>query len=82
MEFLRSKLLRIELEKRRAEESKLKGKYTVPGWGHQIRSYVLHPYKLVKDLRTGAEVKNPTAVLGGDLDLFIEAQLRQGVEVV
>ncbi len=82
MDFLRSKLLRIELEKRRAEESKLKGKYTVPGWGHQIRSYVLHPYKLVKDLRTGVEVKNPTAVLGGELELFVESQLRAGVGVV
>lgn len=82
MEMLRSKLYQIELEKQLQEEKRLKGEYEVPGWGHQIRSYVLHPYKMVKDLRTEVETGNPDAVLGGDLDAFIEAQLRQGVGVV
>ncbi|MEA2020568.1 MAG: peptide chain release factor 2 [Patescibacteria group bacterium] len=82
MEMLRARLYQKKLEKRRKEREKLKGDYEVPGWGHQIRSYVLHPYKMVKDLRTGVEVKQPEEVLDGNLDEFIEAQLRQGIGVV
>lgn len=76
MKLLRAKLWAIEEEKRKKEEAVLKGGYKTPGWGNQIRSYVLHPYKMVKDLRTSAESSNPDAVLDGDLDLFIEEELR------
>lgn len=82
LEMLRSKLHQKELEKKRQEKEKLKGEYEVPGWGHQIRSYILHPYKMVKDLRTGMESKNPEAVLNGELTPFIEAQLRAEVGMV
>ena len=82
MEMLRAKLYQKALEKRRAEEAKVKGTYEIPGWGHQIRSYVLHPYKMVKDLRTGAESPQPKKVLDGALTPFVEAQLRAGIGVV
>ncbi|MFW6110349.1 MAG: peptide chain release factor 2 [Patescibacteria group bacterium] len=82
MELLRSKLLQRKIEKREKEQDRLRGEYKVPGWGHQIRSYVLHPYKMVKDLRTEVESSDPEAVLDGDLDEFIEAELRAGVGVV
>lgn len=77
MKLLRSKLWAIKEEERKKQEAALKGGYKTPGWGNQIRSYVLHPYKMVKDLRTEAESSNPDAVLGGDLDMFIEEELRQ-----
>lgn len=77
--LLLSKLSAIEEEKKDAENKKLKGEYKTPGWSNQIRSYVLHPYKMVKDLRTEVESANPEAVLDGDLNLFIEAELRFGV---
>jgi peptide chain release factor 2 len=76
MKLLRAKLWAIEEEKRKKEEAALKGGYKTPGWGNQIRSYVLHPYKMVKDLRTGAETGNTDAVLDGDLDIFIEEEIR------
>ncbi|PIZ43339.1 peptide chain release factor 2, partial [candidate division WWE3 bacterium CG_4_10_14_0_2_um_filter_42_7] len=76
MEILRAKLYEIKETELLAKKKDLKGEYTVPGWGHQIRSYVLHPYKLVKDLRTEVESTNPDAVLDGDLDMFVEAELR------
>lgn len=79
MKLLRAKLWEIEEEKRLEEEAKLKGEHKVAAWGNQIRNYVLHPYKLVKDLRTDVEVSDPESVLDGDLDEFIEAQLRQNV---
>jgi peptide chain release factor 2 len=77
MKLLRAKLWLLQEEKRREEEAKLKGGYKTPGWGNQIRSYVLHPYQMVKDLRTNIETGNTAAVLDGDLDMFIEEELRQ-----
>ena len=77
MQMLKAKLWKIEEQKRREEMAKIKGDHHVPGWGHQIRSYILHPYKLVKDVRTKVESSNPDAVLDGGLDLFIQAELKQ-----
>lgn len=77
LEILRSRLLARQEEERRQRDEKLRGVYKTPGWGNQIRSYVLHPYKLVKDLRTGVESSNPAAVLAGELETFIEAELLQ-----
>jgi len=76
MKILQSRLLELELEKRAEERAKLKGKRIDAGWGSQIRSYVLHPYKMVKDHRTGYETSNSEAVLDGELDDFITAYLR------
>ncbi len=76
MQTLKSKLYAIEVQKHEEEKKRLKGDYKVPQWGSQIRNYVLHPYKLVKDLRTGIESTSPEAVLNGDLDRFIEAEIR------
>ena len=77
MEILASKLWQIEEEKRMEEEKKLKGEHKIASWGNQIRSYVLHPYKMVKDLRTGYEMANAQAVLDGDLEGFILTELKQ-----
>jgi peptide chain release factor 2 len=77
MKLLRAKLWALKEEERKKQEAALKGGYKTPGWGNQIRSYVLHPYKMVKDLRTDIESSNPDAVLGGDLDMFIEEELRK-----
>jgi peptide chain release factor 2 len=76
MKILRSRLLELELEKKAEEMAKLKGEHVVAGWGNQIRSYVLHPYKMVKDHRTDYQTGNPDAVLEGELDDFITAYLR------
>lgn len=76
MDMLRAKLWALQEEKRQQKEKKLKKEYKIPGWGNQIRSYVLHPYKMVKDLRTKVESSNPEAVLNGDLDKFVEAEVR------
>ncbi len=76
MKILKSKLYALELQKLADEKKKAKGEYKMPGWGNQIRNYVLHPYKLVKDVRTDVESTNPDAVLDGDLDLFIEAEFK------
>ena len=76
MKILRARLLEMELEKREGERARLKGKRIDAGWGNQIRSYILHPYKMVKDHRTEYETANPEAVLDGDLDGFITAYLR------
>ena len=78
-DMLRSRLYEAELEKREAEASAAAASKTEIGWGHQIRSYVLQPYQLVKDLRTGVESTNPREVLDGDLDPFMEAALAQRV---
>ncbi len=82
MRILSSKLQVLEEQKTREKEAKLKGVYKVPGWGNQIRSYVLHPYKLVKDLRTKLESTDPEAVLDGELLPFVEVEVRQRVGVV
>ncbi|MCB9790505.1 peptide chain release factor 2 [Candidatus Nomurabacteria bacterium] len=76
MDILKAKLWQIEEEKKEAELTRIKGKHKVAAWGNQIRNYVLHPYKMVKDLRTKVEVNNPDAVLDGDLDIFIDAEVR------
>jgi peptide chain release factor 2 len=76
MKILRSRLLERELEKKEAEKARLKGKRIEAGWGSQIRSYVLHPYRMVKDHRTGYETSHAEAVLDGELDGFIDAYLR------
>lgn len=73
---LRGKLFLLHEEERKKQEAELKGGYKTPGWGNQIRSYVLHPYKMVKDLRTNFEASNAEVVLDGGLDSFIEAELR------
>ena len=79
MQVLRSRLLEIELGKREAELARIKGAHVQPGWGNQIRSYVLHPYRMVKDLRTGVETSDTGAVLDGAIDGFVHAWLREQV---
>jgi peptide chain release factor 2 len=76
MRVLRARLLQLEEDKRREELSDLKGEHVDAGWGNQIRSYVLHPYQMVKDHRTGFETGNVQAVLDGSLRDFMEAYLR------
>jgi len=82
MRILQARLLEREEEARVREQAALKGEHVSAGWGSQIRNYVLHPYNLVKDLRTGYETGNTGAVLDGDLDPFMEAYLRQAPVVV
>lgn len=77
MRLLRSHLYELELRKRMEEQSKIEGEKKKIEWGSQIRSYTLHPYKLVKDLRTGYETGNAQGVLDGDLDHFIKAYLME-----
>jgi len=75
MNMLRARLYELELQKRDAERQALHDAKSDIGWGHQIRSYVLHPYQMVKDLRTGTETSNASGVLDGDLDDFMAAAL-------
>lgn len=77
LKMLKAKLWLKQEEERKKEEEKFKGEYKTPGWGNQIRSYVLHPYKMVKDLRTGFETSNTDAVLDGHIEEFIEEELRK-----
>jgi len=79
-EMLRSRLYEEELKKREAAANATEAAKTDIGWGHQIRSYVLQPYQLVKDLRTGFQSTSPSDVLDGDLDEFMEASLAQRIE--
>ncbi|MBI4180520.1 MAG: peptide chain release factor 2 [Chloroflexi bacterium] len=76
LKILQTRLLNLELTKRAEERARLKGKRISAGWGNQIRSYVLHPYKMVKDHRTDYQSGDPDAVLDGELDGFITAYLR------
>jgi len=80
MNMLRARLYELEEQKRREQADSIRGEKTEMGWGNQIRSYVLHPYQMVKDLRTGVETGNTAAVLDGDIDQFIEAWLRGGMK--
>jgi peptide chain release factor 2 len=73
LKVLEARLLEKELERQEEERARLKGEHVSAGWGNQIRSYVLHPYKMVKDLRTNFETSDAEAVLDGDLDPFIRA---------
>lgn len=76
MKILSSKIYLYKKEQEEKEKEKLKGKHISPAWGNQIRSYILHPYKMVKDLRTGAETSDAESVLDGNLDEFIEEEIR------
>ncbi|OGI21567.1 MAG: peptide chain release factor 2 [Candidatus Moranbacteria bacterium RIFCSPHIGHO2_01_FULL_55_24] len=76
MKMLRSKVLQERIEEQEREKQKLRGEYKSAEWGNQIRSYVLHPYTLVKDHRTGTETSDAQKVLDGDLQPFIESELR------
>jgi peptide chain release factor 2 len=78
--MLRARLYERELEKREAAAQAVREAKSEIGWGHQIRSYVLHPYQLVKDLRTGVETGNAPKVLDGDLDPFLEAALAHRIK--
>ena len=79
LKILQARLLELELAKREEERAKLKGERIAAGWGNQIRSYVLHPYKMVKDHRTDCQTSDADAVLDGGLDSFITAYLRSGL---
>lgn len=79
MKILRARLYEIEERKQEQEIAELKGEHVDAGWGNQIRSYVLHPYQMVKDHRTDHESGNPTGVLNGNLGAFMEAYLRSRV---
>lgn len=76
MKMLASKLIQLREGEREKEVAGLKGEKKSASWSNQTRNYVLHPYKLVKDLRTGVESKNPEEILDGKLDEFIEAEIR------
>ena len=75
MVLLKSQLYQLELEKREEEKSKKEGDKKKIEWGSQIRNYVLHPYKMIKDLRTNIESPNVQKVLDGDLEIFIKEYL-------
>ncbi len=80
LQVLKMRLLDLERQKHEEEFAALKGEHVSAAWGNQIRSYVLHPYQLVKDLRTDYETGNTHAVLDGDLDAFMEAYLASRVQ--
>ena len=80
MRILKSHLYELELRKREEEKAKIEGAKKKIEWGTQIRNYVLHPYKLVKDLRTGQEITDVDSVLNGELDCFIKGYLLSSQE--
>jgi peptide chain release factor 2 len=75
MDMLKARLYELELRKREEAAQAVEDSKTDIGWGHQIRSYVLQPYQMIKDLRTGAETSDSQGVLDGDIDLFLSASL-------
>jgi peptide chain release factor 2 len=77
LKILKARLYELERRKREEQIAKARGEYKSISWGNQIRSYVFHPFKLVKDHRTGVETSNVESVMDGDIDMFIEAYLRQ-----
>ena len=77
IKVLKSRLLEKQLEEKEAAMREIRGEHVEAGWGNQIRSYVLHPYQMVKDLRSGYETGNTSAVLDGDLDGFMQAELER-----
>lgn len=79
MGMLKAKLYEAEMQRREQEKAAAHGEKTDIGWGHQIRSYVLHPYQMIKDLRTGYEDSNTKAVLDGAIDGYLEASLAHGI---
>ncbi|MGB3569150.1 MAG: peptide chain release factor-like protein, partial [Priestia megaterium] len=79
MKMLKSKLYQLEIEKQQEQLAEIRGEQKDIGWGSQIRSYVFHPYSLVKDHRTNTEVGNTQSVMDGDLDPFIDAYLRSHI---
>ncbi len=76
LKILQARLLKLQLAERAEEKARLKGKRIIAGWGNQIRSYVLHPYRMVKDHRTNYQTGDTDAILDGELDGFITAYLR------
>lgn len=80
MRILRARLWDLEMQKREEEQARLKGKHVEAGWGNQIRSYVLHPYHMVKDHRTEVEIGNVDGVLDGDITELIVAYLKQSLQ--
>jgi len=79
LRILRARLMELELERKEEEQARLKGEHVAAGWGNQIRSYVLHPYSMVKDHRTGQETSDAIGVLEGEIDPFIAAYLTSTV---
>ena len=79
MKVLRARLMELESKKRDDEQAKLKGEHVAAGWGNQIRSYVLHPYKMVKDHRSGYETSDTAGVLDGELTPLLRAYLKASI---
>ena len=80
MKMLKAKLYELERQRKENEAGSLQGEKTDIGWGYQIRSYVLHPYQMIKDLRTSVETSDSQGVLDGDLDIFLQASLAQKLD--
>lgn len=78
--MMKAKLHQLEIEKKEAEVAELRGEQKEIGWGSQIRSYVFHPYSMVKDHRTNTEIGNVQSVVDGNIDPFIDAYLRSRVQ--